>query len=223
VVGLEIVGENSIDTVKAICGPENPYNAKNEKPGSLRATFGKDPIKNAVHCSENAKASEHERSLFFGSAARVDCASAILSNCSLCLIKPHAFQDGKAGKIIDKILEDGFEISAMQTVFLDRAEAEEFFELYKGIHPAFHQMIDQCVCGPLIAIEVRQENVVQAFKRLCGPHDAEKAKAQSPQSIRALYGHDKVMNAVHCTDLESDAQLEVEFFFVILESRSRNE
>lgn len=142
VVGLEIVGENSIETVKAICGPENPYNAKNERPGSLRATFGKDPIKNAVHCSDSARASEHERGLFFGAGARVDCASAILSNCSLCLIKPHAFAEGKTGKIIDKILEDGFEISAMQTLFLERAEAEEFFELYKGIHPAYHQMID---------------------------------------------------------------------------------
>lgn len=149
--------------------------------------------------------SEHERNLFFGSSARVDCASAILSNCSLCLIKPHAFQEGKTGQIIDKILEDGFEISAMQTFFLERNEAEEFFELYKGIHPAFHQMIDQCVSGPLIAIEIRQENVVPAFKRLCGPHDSEKAKAQFPKSIRAFYGRDKVMNAVHCTDLESEA------------------
>lgn len=46
------------------------------------------------------------------------------------------------GKIVDMILEDGFEISAMQTMFLERNEAEEFFELYKGIHPAYHQMID---------------------------------------------------------------------------------
>ena len=65
--------------------------------------------------------------------------------------------------------------------------------------------------------------MVPAFKRLCGAHDAEKAKAQNPSSIRALFGQDKVMNAVHCTDLESDAQLEVEFFFVILESRSRSQ
>jgi len=223
VVGLEIVGENSIETVKGICGPENPYNAKNEQPKSLRAVFGKDPIKNAVHCSESSQASEHERNLFFGSSARLDCSSAILSNCSLCLIKPHAFQEGKVGKIIDKILEDGFEISAMQTFFLERNEAEEFFELYKGVHPAFHQMIDQCVSGPMIAVEIRQESVVQSFKRLCGPHDPQKAMAQNPSSIRAQFGHDRVLNAVHCTDLESDAQLEVEFFFVILESRSRNQ
>ena len=192
VVGLEIVGENCIQVVKNICGPENPYNAKNEKPNTIRATFGKDPLKNAVHCSDNDKASEHERNLFFSSSARVDCTSAILSNCTLCLIKPHVFQEGKVGKVVDKILEDGFEISAMQTFFLDRTEAEEFFELYKGIHPAFHQMIDQCVSGPMIAIEVRQEDVVQSFKRLCGPHDSDKARSQYPNSIRAQFGRDKV-------------------------------
>ena len=52
-------------------------------------------------------ASENERNLFFGASTRVECASAILSNCSLCLIKPHVFQDGKVGKIIDQIIDDG--------------------------------------------------------------------------------------------------------------------
>ncbi len=46
-------------------------------------------------------------------------------------------QAGYAGKIIDRVLEEGFEISAMQTFFLDRATAEEFFELYKGVLPEF--------------------------------------------------------------------------------------
>jgi nucleoside-diphosphate kinase len=30
-------------------------------------------------------------------------------------------------------LEEGFEVSAMQMFFLDRATAEEFYELYKGV------------------------------------------------------------------------------------------
>ena len=43
----------------------------------------------------------------------------------------------------------------MQTFFLERNEAEEFFELYKGVHPEYNSMIDQCVSGPIIALEVR--------------------------------------------------------------------
>lgn len=99
------------------------------------------------------------------------CQPAILNNCALCLIKPHILQANLAGKVIDKILDEGFEISAMQSFFLDRATAEEFFELYKGVLPDFSAMIDQIVSGPCIALEVRQDNVVQGFKSLCGCYD----------------------------------------------------
>jgi len=44
---------------------------------------------------------------------------------------------GSAGKIIDKILEEGFEVSAMQTFALDRPNAEEFLEVYKGVMPEY--------------------------------------------------------------------------------------
>lgn len=66
----------------------------------------------------------------------------MLTNCTLCLIKPHAIQAGHAGNIIDQILEEGFEISAMSSYFLNRSIAEEFLELYKGVIPDFQKTID---------------------------------------------------------------------------------
>jgi nucleoside-diphosphate kinase len=39
--------------------------------------------------------------------------SAAFNNCTCCIIKPHILQAGLAGQIIDMILEEGFEISAM--------------------------------------------------------------------------------------------------------------
>ena len=66
----------------------------------------------------------------------------MLNNCSLCIIKPHSVQSGLTGKILDRILEEGFEVSALQSFFLDRTIAEDFFELYKGVLPDFNQMID---------------------------------------------------------------------------------
>ena len=59
----------------------------------------------------------------------------------------------------------------MQTFFLDRATAEEFFELYKGVLPDYQVMIDQMVSGPCLAVEVRQDNVVQGLKAVCGSYD----------------------------------------------------
>lgn len=126
--------------------------------------------------SEDAQSSQNERDIFFGEKARLNCTSALLSNCTLCLIKPHILLNGQTGKIIDKILEEGFEISSMQTFFLERNEAEGFFELYKGIHPEYNSMIDQCISGPMIALEIRQENAVNSFKQICGMLDPVKGR-----------------------------------------------
>jgi hypothetical protein len=37
-----------------------------------------------------------------------------------------------------------------------------------------------------------------------------------PRTLRALYGKDKVKNAVHCTDLAEDASLEVMKYFAFV-------
>lgn len=56
--------------------------------------------------------------------------------------------------------------------------------------------------------------VVDQFKKLCGAYDPLKERARN--TIRALYGQDRHRNAVHCSDLESEAVMEVEYFFVLL-------
>lgn len=74
-------------------------------------------------------------------------------------------------------------------------------------------MIDQLSSGPCIALQVRQENAVQQFRALCGPYDPEIAKKLEPKSLRARYGTDRVLNAIHCTDMAEDGPLEVHFIF----------
>jgi nucleoside-diphosphate kinase len=55
------------------------------------------------------------------------------------------------------------------------------------------------------------------LRRFCGPHDPDEAKMYNGNSIRAMYGQDKIRNAVHCTDLAEDGLLECEYFFVLLQ------
>ena len=74
-------------------------------------------------------------------------------------------------------------------------------------------MIDHLASGPAVAIEVRQDNVVEKFRKLCGPYDPEIARKLEPQSLRAQFGVDRVTNAIHCTDLAEDGRLEVNFVF----------
>jgi len=108
----------------------------------------------------------------------------------------------------------------MQTFFLERKEADEFFELYKGILPDYNAMIDQCISGPLIALEIRQENAVQQFKQLCGAFDPTSGRGKGEaNTLRTRYGNSRVQNAVHCTDLPDEGTLDCEFFFVILDAK----
>jgi nucleoside-diphosphate kinase len=100
------------------------------------------------------------------------------------LIKPHAVANGDAGKIINAILEEGFEISAMEMFTLDKPSAEEFFEVYRGVVPEFVAMIEHITSGPVIVLEVRQENAVRSFRELAGPMDPEIAKNLRTNTLR---------------------------------------
>jgi nucleoside-diphosphate kinase len=68
-----------------------------------------------------------------------------------------------------------------------------------------------------VALEIRAENAVQTFRHTAGPWDVDMAKELYPASIRARYGKDRVLSAVHCTDLPQDAALECEYCFKLLE------
>lgn len=110
--------------------------------------------------------------------------TAVLDNCTLCIIKPHMLREGKAGQVIDMILGAGFEISAMEMFNLSRPVVEEFYDVYKGVLPEYLPIVENLSGGPCLVLEVRQQNAVSAFRELCGPHDPEIAKHLRPDTIR---------------------------------------
>jgi len=209
VVGIDLVKKNAIKEWLSLIGPEDVELAQKTDPNSLRAIFGNSGIKNAVHGSLSSSDAKRESSLIFNKIRH----EPILNNCSCVVIKPHAISEGNAGKIIDILLTEGFEISSMEMLYIDKVQAEEFFEIYKGVLPEYSQMIDSVVCGPIIAIEVRQNDCVNKLRTLAGPHDPDIAKALRPNTIRAKFGSSCVYNAIHCTDLEEDAPIECDYLF----------
>ena len=139
-----------------------------------------------------------------------------LTNCSCLVLKPHVIMDGHAGKIIDIVLNEGFEISSMEMFYLDKATAEGFFDVYRGVLPEYAPIVTHVISGPVIAIEVRQDDVVGKVRALVGPHDPELAKTLRPNTLRAMFGVDRVKNVCHCTDLPEDGVLECQYFFELL-------
>jgi nucleoside-diphosphate kinase len=217
-IAIELVGQDAVSSWKKMCGPNNTFSARQEAPKSLRAQFGLDSIKNAVHAAQTLAEANLQHDFFFGQARNFP-STAVCNNCALCIIKPHAIRDGLTGKIIDAILAEGFEVSALQMFNLSRSCAEEFCEVYKGVIPEYGRMVEELAAGSCVAMEIRAENAVETFRALAGPLDPEVCQLLRPNTLRAAFGSDKVRNAVHCTDLPEDGVLEVEYFFKILQNQ----
>ena len=216
IVALELISDGAIQKWRKLIGPTNTFKARDEAPSSLRAQFGTDGTRNACHGSDSPASADRELNFFFNQPGRFPV-TARFNNCTLCVIKPHVVKAGVAGAIVDSIVEEGFEVSAAEMFNLTRVNAAEFLEVYKGVLPEYNLMVEEMSNGPCIALEVRSEHAVQAMREVMGPHDPELARVLRPQTIRSKHGLDKVMNAVHCTDLVEDGQLEVEYFFRILQ------
>jgi nucleoside-diphosphate kinase len=216
---LCIVGDSSVARWQELCGAEDPNEARSQSPQSIRATFGTDRIQNVVHASANSQAAERELEFFFGANSKRFAQTAVLDNCTLGVVKPHAMAQGLVGKIVDDILARGFEISALQMFREDRANIEEFLEVYKEVVPEYNDMVAQLLEGSILVMEVRAEDAVASFREYVGPADPAIGRVLRPHTLRAKYGHDKIRNALHCTDLPEDGGLEVEYFFRILQQK----
>ena len=100
VVGMELIAESAVQKWRAVLGPTNTQKAQNEAPDSIRAKFGTDGTKNACHGADSAGSYKREVDFFFGgedTERRPMQTTAVLNNCTLCLIKPHILKEGAVG------------------------------------------------------------------------------------------------------------------------------
>ena len=217
IVVIEMKGENAVQVWREMLGPTNSAQARRDAPSSIRAQFGTDNTRNACHGSDSAESATREIGFFFGKQRFNNTAK--LQDSTLGIVKPHAVLSGSVGPIITDILSSGLKITALQLHYVDRANAAEFYEVYKGVVAEYTDMVTQLCSGPCLALEVHSDDDAHGkFRKLCGPADPELAKYLRPNTLRAKYGKDKIQNALHCTDLADDSTLEVEYFFKILDS-----
>merc|ERR1711972_1313343 len=78
-------------------------------------------------------------------------------NCSVCIVRPHAMREGKAGVVIAQLQASGFEISAIRSFSLTKQQSENFYEVYKTVLPSsqYSAMIAELASGVCLVIEVR--------------------------------------------------------------------
>ena len=134
-------------------------------------------------------------------------------NITFTMIKPDAVQSNFTGKIIDRIIEAGFRIKAMKYLHLTAQQAGEFYEVHKN-RPFYNDLIKYMSGGPIVAAVLEKENAVEAFRKLIGATDPQKAEVGT---IRNLFAKSIEANAVHGSDSNQNAAIESAFFFSKLE------
>lgn len=220
VYGMEVVGKDVIATSNKVVGDKDPMKAE---PGTIRALYGTDPVRNCLQLTSSLQHGYKVLEYFFPpvvSQTRLRL-TATLSNCTLCIIKPHALREGLLGAILVAIDEGGFDVTALNMLIVQNINAAEFYEVYKGIVPEYKGMVDELSSGSCVAMEIvsrdRDVNTAVEFRKYVGPSDPDIARLLRPHTLRARFGTSKVRNAVHCSDLPEDGLLEVEYFFKILD------
>lgn len=211
VVAMELVGNEAVSVWLQLLGPADAAAAQKEAPQSVRARFATEGAQIVGHGSDSLAAAAKELEYFFPSTVGSSPPNTAVcaADCTCCIIKPHAVTEGLTGKILNSVSAAGFQISALRMFNVDRANAEEFYEVYKGVVKEYSDMVNELCSGPCLVLEIQGPDAPQTFRELCGPADPEIARYLRPNTLRALYGKDKVKNAVHCTDLPEDAVLEV--------------
>jgi len=125
------------------------------------------------------------------------------------MVKPTAMRKGYMAAIMNKIAEGGFKIIAAKMTKLSKEDAEAFYAIHKG-RPFYEELTTFMSSGPIMAMVVEKENAVEAYRNFIGatnPAEAEEG------TIRKLYGTNIGENAVHGSDSDENAEIEIHFFF----------
>ena len=125
------------------------------------------------------------------------------------MLKPDAIENGHMGKILDMIIQAGFEIKAMKYTRLTEEQAKKFYEVHSE-RPFYGELVEYMTSGPIVAAILEKENAVADFRALIGSTDPAEA---AEGTIRKAYAESKGRNAVHGSDSDENAEIEGKFHF----------
>src|SRR5918992_2391179 len=129
------------------------------------------------------------------------------------IIKPDAVERRLAGRILARIEEAGFTVRAMRLQHLTKREAEGFYDVHRE-RPFFGELTEFMSSGPCVVLALEKAGAVKAWRDLMGATDPAKAEEGT---LRKEFATSIGENAVHGSDSEENAAIEIAYFFSRLE------
>jgi nucleoside-diphosphate kinase len=130
-------------------------------------------------------------------------------NRTLTIIKPDAFNSGKAGLIIAHLEKAGFKVIASRVMRLTEAQGGAFYEVHRE-RPFFSSLVRFMTSGKCMPIVLERADAVATLRKVIGATDPAEAEAGT---VRKLYAESKERNAIHASDSDENAERESRFFF----------
>jgi nucleoside-diphosphate kinase len=136
-----------------------------------------------------------------------------MSNLTFGIIKPDAVSAGHTGSIIQRILDNGFGIRGLKLIHMTKNQAEGFYAVHRE-RPFFASLTEFMSSAPCVVMALEKESAVKAWRDLMGATDPAKA---DPGTLRKEFGGSVGENAVHGSDSDENAAIEISYFFSRLE------
>ncbi len=128
---------------------------------------------------------------------------------TLAIIKPDAVGSGKAGKILAHLEGAGFRVQALRLTTLNAAQAGAFYAVHEG-RPFYDELVEFMTSGPVIPMVLEAPDAVSKLRETIGATDPAEA---ADGTVRKLYAESKGRNAIHASDSDENAAIEIGFFF----------
>ena len=131
------------------------------------------------------------------------------SNRTFTMLKPDSIEQGNMLPILNMIENAGFKIIALKYKKMSKDEAEKFYSIHSD-KPFFNDLVSFMTRGPIIAAALEKENAVEEFRQLIGSTDPQEAM---DGTVRKKFAKSKGENAVHGSDSDENASIEIDFHF----------
>lgn len=136
-----------------------------------------------------------------------------VTEATLVLVKPDGVRRNLIGEVIARIERKGYVVTDIKMQRASRELLTEHYEEHTD-KPFFESLVEFMMSGPVVALRVEGNRVIEGFRSLAGETNPTTAR---PGSIRGDYGRDwgtaAVENIVHGSDSTLSAERELGLWF----------
>lgn len=125
------------------------------------------------------------------------------------MIKPDGVQRNLVGTIVSRLEDKGFKLAAAKMMQVSEDLAKTHYQEHED-KPFFGELVDFITSGPVFAMVLEGENVIDTARLVVGSTNPQQA---APGTIRGDFGLTVGKNIIHGSDSPESAEREISLFF----------